>query len=211
MNCDDLIHDDLMQIEESICPFHDDLKEIEESICPFCDELLVEGDKEVETCCDEPDIGEINGQNVCLKCGRVGGYVYASEYIDFYENMYKFRKKSVYHQKYHIMNVLDDICARFKIHISHKDRAEIIKMFKKIKGVMLADKRKRSIKFNFIIRKLLELSQSPHYKYFNIPRSLKTLNQYNKIWKDICENVDLKYIESKPTKNGKKKLRKNTT
>ena len=193
MNCNDQIHKDL--------------KEIEESICPFCDELLIKGEEAVETCCDEPEFGTINGQNVCLKCGKVDGYVLVSEYIDFYENMYKFRKKSVYHQKYHIINVLDDCCERFKIHITHEDRDEIIKMFKKIEGLKLANQRKRSIKFSFIIRKLFELSQSPHLKHFSFPKSVKTLNLYNKIWKDICEKADLKYIESKPTKKRKKRTK----
>ena len=114
--------------------------------------------------------------------------------------MYKFRRKSVYHRKYHINNdienVLNDSCRKYKIQISSKDRAKINSMFKKIEGVLLNDKRKRSIKFNFIFRKLFESFQSPYHKYFKLPKSNKTLIQYNTIWKNICEKCGLIYIKS---------------
>ena len=29
-------------------------------------------------------------------------------FIDFYENMYKMKRKSVYHRKYHIENVINE-------------------------------------------------------------------------------------------------------
>ena len=107
--------------------------------------------------------------------------------------MYKLRRKSVYHRKYHINNLLS---SKHRIQIWSKERDKIKVMFKKIEGFLLNDKRKRSIKFNFIFRKLLELLQSPYYKYFDRPKSLKTLKQYDTIWRDICEKCGLTYIES---------------
>ena len=70
---------------------HNDFINMNEGICPFCDELLEEGDKIVEPCCSEPNVGNKNGMNVCLNCGLVHGYEYGIEYLDFYENMYRIR------------------------------------------------------------------------------------------------------------------------
>ena len=92
---------------------HDELKNMEESTCPFCDRQLVEVDNNVrvvELCCSGQDIGNDNNMIVSLNCGSVHGYGYVNEYIDFYENMYKIRRKSVHHRKYHIENVINSIC-----------------------------------------------------------------------------------------------------
>ena len=89
---------------------HDGLKNMEESVCPFCNQLLIEGNKDDEPCCIGQDMGTKIGMNLCLNCGIVHSCVYASEFINFYENMYKIRRKSVYHRKYHIEAVLNNIC-----------------------------------------------------------------------------------------------------
>ena len=46
---------------------------------------------------------------MCINCGQVHDEYFAPEYVDFYENRHKIRKKSVYHRKYHIINVMNDI------------------------------------------------------------------------------------------------------
>ena len=50
------------------------------------------------------DLIKDDGMNICKKCGVVTGYDEAPEYIDFYENEYKMRRKSEY-----IVNTVDDI------------------------------------------------------------------------------------------------------
>lgn len=50
------------------------------------------------------------GIYVCRNCGTVNGYDIASEYVDFHENKYKIVKKSVYQRKYHLENVINNIC-----------------------------------------------------------------------------------------------------
>lgn len=65
---------------------HDELKNMEESTCPFCDQLLVEGDKVDQLCCSDQDIDNNNGMNVCINCGVVHAYDYANEYIDYIFN-----------------------------------------------------------------------------------------------------------------------------
>lgn len=44
--------------------------------------------------------------NVCQNCGIVDSYDFIPDYNDFNENKHKIRRKSVYHRKYHIENIL---------------------------------------------------------------------------------------------------------
>ena len=89
---------------------HDELKNMGEPTCPFCEQLTEEVNKVVEPCCSEQNMETINGMNTCVNCGTVDGYVYIPKYFNFHDNMHKIRRKSVYHRKYHIDNVLDIIC-----------------------------------------------------------------------------------------------------
>lgn len=73
--------------------------------------------------------------------------------------------------------------------------------FNKIESILLNKKRKRSIKFNFIIRKLFELHKNTCYKHFNLPKSYITLKRYNTIWKEICRYLSIKYIEHESDNN----------
>ena len=55
-----------------------------------------------------------HGMVVCQELwNQYTGYETSTEYVDFYENKYRMKRKSVYHRKYHINNVLTDL--RFKI------------------------------------------------------------------------------------------------
>ena len=45
----------------------------------------------------------------CQNCSTVDHFIYKNDYIDFYDNMYKIRKKSIYIRKYPIINVLNEI------------------------------------------------------------------------------------------------------
>ena len=83
---------------------HDELKNMGDSTCPFCDRLLVEFHKVVESCCGEQDTETANGMNICVNCGLVHGYDYVTEYFNFYDNMHRIRRKSVYNRKYRIQN-----------------------------------------------------------------------------------------------------------
>ena len=139
---------------------HDELKNIEEATCLFCDKQLVKVDhsvKVVESCCSEPDIVKKNDNIiVCLNCGSVYGY----EYFNFYENMYKIRRKLVYHRKYHIDNVICRICHKTNVQISRDKIDKIEKIFPQI------DKRKRMISIKFILRQFFFIYSGLHTKIF---------------------------------------------
>ena len=71
------------------------LKKENQAVCPFCDEPL-ECVKSVATkCCGSPDITIDGFKIVCTIRGSVHGYKSANEFVDFYENMHRIRKKSV--------------------------------------------------------------------------------------------------------------------
>ena len=50
---------------------HDELIDIEESECPYCNELLIKGDTSSGLCCDNERIEDIDGMQVCISCGLV--------------------------------------------------------------------------------------------------------------------------------------------
>ena len=133
---------------------HDELKNMEESTCPLCDRLLVEFHKVVESCWSEQDMETVNGMNICVNCGLVHGYDYVTEYFNFYDNMHRIRRKSVYHRKYHIQNVLDSISFKNNIHLTHKQREQIHKLFVEMDSVLheVDDGRKRMMSIKYIIK-----------------------------------------------------------
>ena len=165
---------------------HDELKNMGESTCPFCDRLLVEVDKVVESCCDEQDTEIVNGMNTCINCGSVHGYVYVPEYLDFYNNMYKIRKKSVYHRNYHIDNVLDNISYENNIQLTHHQRERIYKVFVETDSVLhkVNDGRKRMISIKYVIKQLFKMLGLP-YKDINVTKSKRTLTYYKQYWKKV--------------------------
>ena len=141
---------------------HSELKIIGESSCPFCCELLKEGDNFVDHCCDKHDILEDAYMKVCQNCGTQS-YKYTSNYIDFYENMYKIRRKSVYKRFYHIENTLNSICYENKITLTYKQRDKIYKTFEIIGSVihLVNNNRKRMISTKFVTRQLFMLLELP--------------------------------------------------
>ena len=165
---------------------HDELKSMEESTCPFCDLLLVEVDKAFKPCCSEQDIRNENSMNVCINCGLVYSYNYVSEYVDFYANMYRIRRKSVYHRKYHIENVLNSILCENYIQLTYNQREKIYEIFAKIDSVLheINDGRKRIISIKFILKQLLKMLGLP-YKYINVTKSKKTVRYYEQYWEKV--------------------------
>ena len=162
---------------------HDELKNMGESSCPSCDKLFVEVDEAIELCCSEQDMGNINGMNVCINCGLVDGYVYVDEYINFHENMYRIRRKSIYNRKYHIENVLNSIS---EIQLTYHQREQIYKVFVEIDSVLseVNDGRKRMISVKYVIKKLFKMLGLP-YKDINVTKSKRTLTYYKQYWKKV--------------------------
>ena len=169
MSCDSVLHDELINMEECTCP--------------FCDRLLVEVHKAAELCCGDQDIEIINGMNTCINCGLVHSCDYVTEYFNFYDNMHRMRRKSVYHRKYHIQNVLDSISFKNDVCLTHKQREQIHKLFVEIDSVLheVENGRKRMIS---IITQLFKMFGLP-YKDISVTKSKRTLKSYEQYWEKI--------------------------
>ena len=165
---------------------HDDLKSYGEMMCPFCDRLLIEVDKVVESCCSEQNMETVDGTNTCMNCGLVNGYVNVPEYFDFYGNLHRIRKKSVYHRNYHINNVLDDISCENNIQLTYHQRKKIYKVFIELDSVLhkVNDGRKRMISIKYVIKQLFKMLGLP-YKDINVTKSKRTLTYYEQYWKKV--------------------------
>ena len=165
---------------------HDELKNMGESICPFCEQLTEEVNKVVESCCSKQDMETVNGMNTCVNCGLVDGYVFVPDYIDFYDNMYKIRLKSVYNRKYHIENVMNSISFENNIKLTNHERNKIYKMFNEINSVLheVNNGRKRMISIRYIIKQLFKMLELP-YKDIHITKSKSTLKKYDKYWEKV--------------------------
>ena len=168
---------------------HDELKNTEETTCPFCDKELVDVKnftKPIESCCSKQEIINDNGMNVCKNCGVVKCYDYHKDYIDFNENKYKIRKKSVYIRKYHINSVLNSISSENHIQLTFNQKERIYKVFIEIGGVLekVNNDRKRMISVKFIIKKLFMMLKLP-YKNIQVTKTKKTLEYYEEFWMDV--------------------------
>ena len=161
---------------------HESLIESGDIVCPFCDfQLTYVKQKPLRyDCCDCQDIINNSGMVVCRSCGSVHRYETSTEYVDFYENKHKMKRKSVYHRKYHINNVLTDLSTKYRITLSVKQKNKIIKIFSVI-GKMLPQingDRKRMISVNFILTKILKMMKLPN-SYVKVTKSKKTKKYIN--------------------------------
>ena len=149
--CDENIHE-AMILEEHI-------------ECPFCNEKLIEIKSTPTQCCENLEI--MNDKHiVCTNCGSVHGQLLAREFIDFYDNKYKFYKKSIYIRKYHLLNQIDILRNKFHVDIDLKTRDKILRVFKIIEPDIqeLNQNRKRMICTKFIIRNLLKFMKMGYFK-----------------------------------------------
>ena len=87
-------------------------------------------------------------------------YLKADGYVDFYGNRHKIKRKSVYHRKYHTLNVINDIAKINHIQIGYYNRDNILRIFQLLDSVTPEVNnfgRKRLISVNFIIKQLFDI------------------------------------------------------
>ena len=100
--------------------------------------------------------------------------------------MYKIRRKSVYHRKYHIENVINNISRENKIQLNSDKIDRICKVFVEIDNVLpeVNDGGKRMISINFILRQLFRTLRLP-YKDIRITKSERTMKYYIHYWAKV--------------------------
>ena len=114
---------------------HDELLDSGDIVCPFCDQNLDSNKKpdclvKYELCCDFQTIINNNGMNVCENCGIVQGYGLSVEYVNFYENRHKLKRKSVYHREYHVNNSLLRIQEKYNIETTFHQKYKIDSVYR---------------------------------------------------------------------------------
>ena len=176
---------------------HEGLIELGDMVCPFCDLQLIDVEQKLQDCtakyylcCDCQEIIYNNGMIVCRSCGIVQGYETSVEYIDFYENRHKLKRKSVYHRKYHMNNILMDISTKYNIKISCHQKFKIDRLFAEIGKIIneVNGTRKRMINIGFILRKVLSMMNLP-FEEIPITKSKKTLAFHNEYWAKIMSLI----------------------
>ena len=172
---------------------HEGLIETGDIVCPFCDQNLEDSDEKprdrlvkYDLCCDCQDIINNDVMIVCRSCGIVQGYKTAREYVNFYENKYRIKRKSVYHRKYYINNVLLEISYSHNITFSVEQMNKILRIFAEIGKILpqINGERKRIISVNFIIAEILKMMKLPHL-YVKVTKSKRTKATYQSYWEQI--------------------------
>lgn len=128
--------------------------------CPFCYKQIQNSNPIKSTCCNNMEITNNGSCFICKQCSSVHGYQTAREYIDFYENRYRIKRKSVYNRKYHLQNKIISLVELNNIQIPYHTHKKIFDIFAVIDRVlpMVNNKtRKRLIKIDFILNKLFFL------------------------------------------------------
>ena len=158
--------------------------------CVFCNKQIQDpGKPRRYFCCDSMRLIKDN-LLVCENCGQVPDYLTADEYIDFYENRHRIKRKSVYHRNYHIINVMDNIAQMNNIQIGYYNRENILRMFQLIDNVthQLGVCRKRLISVNFIIKQLFHIL-GIEYKIIPLTRIKNTLRYYTDWWDRVYDLI----------------------
>ena len=183
MNCNMELHEILIKSGEMVCPVCD------QNLDDFNEKPRVRS-VEYYFCCDCQDIINNEEVTVCRSCGIVQGYKTAREYVDFYENRYRMRRKSFYHRKYHLNNILMDISTRHNITFSVEQKNKIMRIFSEIGKILpqIDGERKRMISMYFILRQVLKMMGLP-YNEIPISESKKTLAFYQRYWTRIISLI----------------------
>ena len=157
--------------------------------CIFCNKQIQDpGKPKRYFCCDSMRLIKDNFL-VCKNCGQVHDYLMADEYIDFYENRYRIKRKSIYYRKYHIINTLNDIAQKNNIQLDYYDRECILRISQLFDRIELPDVgRKRLISVNYIIKQLFDILG---IEYKSIPHTQikNTLKYYNEWWDKVYGHI----------------------
>ena len=102
----------------------------------------------------------------------------------------KLKRKSIYHREYHINNTILDIRQKYNIELSYQQKYKVYRMFIEIGKIVkeVNGKRKRMISINFILRKVLSMTNLP-FENIPISKSKKTLAFYNQYWDSIISLI----------------------
>ena len=130
-----------------------------------------------------------SGYKICDECGVSNGHVLGFYDIKDYDRLY-YRKKSIYHRKYHYEKKVNQISKR--INLTDEQKCELYSKLMEIDNevMKILNKqyfRKRMISIEYLIKKLLEEMECKKYKLIYLNISPQTLEIYEKGWQSYKE------------------------
>ena len=168
---------------------HNVLIENDEQNCPFCNVTLFNNMKISYNCCDTELLEDIDGICVCISCGIAHHCILKSNNIDFYENIFKISRKSIYFRKYHVKKIINNLLYKKYVQLSVQQIEKILKIFnlfdKIIKDINL--NRTRIISINYLLIKIFNMMGIEHK--IIITKSKKTICFYNEYWNKILNSI----------------------
>ena len=125
-----------------------------------------------------------SGYKICDECGIANGHVLGFYDVKDYDRLY-YRKKSIYHRKYHYEKKVNQISKR--INLTDEQKCELYDKLLKIDNNIMEILnnqyfRKRMININYLTKKLLEEMGCEKYKLIVLKISPQTLEIYEKWW-----------------------------
>ena len=164
---------------------HEDMRNSGTLMCSICNMVLLEFNKKSVQCCSKQSILYNNSTYTCANCGLVHDCGYVSEFTDYYANLHRIRRKSIYQRKYHIETVMNNICFKNRIDLTHDQRDRICRVFAEISDIIptVNGQRKRLISTKYIICRLFELLGIQIS--IEISKSQKTMDFYYRYWNEI--------------------------
>ena len=125
-----------------------------------------------------------SGYKICDECGTANGHVLGLFDVKDLDRLH-YRKKSIYHRKYHYEKKVHQISKR--INLTDEQKCELydklMKIDNKIMEILKKQYfRKRMININYLIKKLLEEMGCEKYKLIVLKISPQTLEIYEKWW-----------------------------
>ena len=125
-----------------------------------------------------------SGFKICDECGVLNGHVLGSFDLKDIDRLH-YRKKSIYHRKYHYEKKVNQISKR--INLNDEQKCQLYDKLLKIDNLIMEilNKqyfRKRMININYLIKKLLEEMGCEKYKLIELKISPQTLEIYKKWW-----------------------------
>ena len=125
-----------------------------------------------------------SGYKICDECGILNGHVLGFFDLKDFDRLH-YRKKSIYHRKYHYEKKVNQISKL--INLTDDEKCELYDSLIKIDNFIteIINKkyfRKRMININYLIKKLLEEMGCEKYKIIDLKISPQTLEIYEKWW-----------------------------
>ena len=124
------------------------------------------------------------GQKICDECGTSNGHVLGLFDVKDLDRLH-YRKKSIYHRKYHYEKKVNEIFKR--INLTDEEKCELYDNLTKIddRNMEILNKqylRKRMININYLTKKILEEMGCEKYKLIVFKISPQTFEIYEKWW-----------------------------